>query len=381
MKLGEEFDKIFSKKKRNPFNKQETYEYESKLSIEERRKRYYKKNYVVLDEIKPWSIYLVDEKLDTSDIEEKFPPNELINSKISHWKGDIVTLEIDAIVNAANRSLLGGGGVDGVIHDAAGKSLYNECDTLGGCDTGKSKITLGYNLPARFVIHTVGPIGEHPEKLTSCYNTVLDLVKENGIKSVAFCGVSTGIYGYPVDKASNIACNCVRTWLENKENFDFIERIIFVSYNYREEDVYNLKLLQYFPPKIEKLIDNNNNDTTTNNIDISNETEPQELKVEMDINKTDDTNENNNISNPQINDNERINIQNDNNNDKEMKDLKENQTNDNIPKDDNEMKDSQDIFISSQPKSPESNITNENDKEMTDYQENTTSQSSPDNNK
>ncbi len=151
-------------------------------------------------------------------------------TEIGLARGDITKLDVDAIVNAANTTLLGGGGVDGAIHRAAGPELVVECRTIGGCRPGEAKITCGYNLPARFIIHTVGPVwrgggrGE-AEVLASCYRNSLQLAVGNGIKTIAFPAISCGVYRYPISEASQIA---VETTWEFLANSDKIDKLIFV---------------------------------------------------------------------------------------------------------------------------------------------------------
>lgn len=154
-------------------------------------------------------------------------------TQIEVLKGDITKLEVDAIVNAANESLLGGGGVDGAIHRAAGVELLEECRTLNGCETGQSKITKGYNLPSKFVIHTVGPVwrggnSDEKELLKSCYTTALNLAKENGIKTIAFPAISCGVYRFPLEEACKVATNTVKEYIASIPCF---EKVIFIDIN------------------------------------------------------------------------------------------------------------------------------------------------------
>jgi len=156
-----------------------------------------------------------------------------MNINIDLCKGDITKLEVDAIVNAANTTLLGGGGVDGAIHRAAGPELLEECKTLNGCSTGEAKISKGYNLPAMFVIHTVGPIwngGNHSEDtlLANCYRNSLNLAVENRIKTIAFPAISTGVYRFPLERSVKIAVEEVKFFLKSDNS---IEKIIFVCFD------------------------------------------------------------------------------------------------------------------------------------------------------
>ena len=163
-----------------------------------------------------------------------------VKERISIVEGDITKLAVDAIVNAANNSLLGGGGVDGAIHRAAGPKLLDECITLNGCETGGAKITGGYNLPARHVIHTVGPIwhggnnGE-PEKLASCYRKSMEVAVANSVQTIAFPAISTGVYGYPLEEAAQIAINQV---VECLNKMPSIKNVTFVLFGAKNYDIY-----------------------------------------------------------------------------------------------------------------------------------------------
>lgn len=165
-------------------------------------------------------------------------------TEIEAIRADITTLAVDAIVNAANSALLGGGGVDGAIHRAAGPELLEECRGLGGCETGQAKITGGYRLPARHVIHTVGPVwhggtaGE-AELLATCYRSALALAARHCLRSIAFPGISTGVYGYPVDAAARIAVSEVRAATDGDCS---IERVIFCCFSESDLRVYRTLL-------------------------------------------------------------------------------------------------------------------------------------------
>ncbi|KAM4733059.1 ADP-ribose glycohydrolase MACROD1 isoform 2-T2 [Anableps anableps] len=216
------------------------------LSVKDRRGYYRTSGSVSFDDIPVWT--------PTAGASEKsrYLRNDKLDQKISVYSGDITKLEIDAIVNAANKSLLGGGGVDGAIHRAAGPLLKKECASLHGCETGEAKITCGYGLPAKYVIHTVGPIAqggvgeEERRALRSCYRNSLQTATESAARSVAFPCISTGIYGYPPEQAVHEALAAVREFLD--AHHDKLDRVIFCVFLPTDKELYLKNLPLYFPP-------------------------------------------------------------------------------------------------------------------------------------
>lgn len=163
-----------------------------------------------------------------------------MKNRLSIHNGDITKLKVDAIVNAANKTLLGGGGVDGAIHRAAGTELLNECRKLNGCETGEAKITLGYNLPAKYVIHTVGPVwrggnNKEAELLANAYINSLKIAAEKQFETIAFPSISTGVYSFPIDKATKIAVTETIKFLEQNK---FPEKVIFCVFGKEAEEIY-----------------------------------------------------------------------------------------------------------------------------------------------
>ncbi|CAH0058578.1 unnamed protein product [Clonostachys solani] len=181
----------------------------------------------------------------------RYSSSRSINDRVGLTKGDITRLSLDAIVNAANTTLLGGGGVDGAIHRAAGPDLLDECEALQGCRTGQAKITDGYRLPAKHVIHTVGPVynvldpKDSAKLLRSCYEESLKLAVREGIKTIGFSGISTGVYGYPSRDAAEVACDTVRRLLAAEASS--LTRVVFVAFDEKDMAAYREAIPKYFP--------------------------------------------------------------------------------------------------------------------------------------
>ncbi|XP_074861296.1 ADP-ribose glycohydrolase MACROD1 isoform X2 [Carettochelys insculpta] len=220
------------------------------LNQKQRREHYFTKDFIALKDVDTWKKMAKNARLKQPE-EVKFPKDNHLNEKISLVRQDITRLEVDAIVNAANSSLLGGGGVDGCIHRAAGELLKEECRSLSGCETGEAKLSCGYRLPAKYVIHTVGPIarGEpsaaQEKELENCYKNSLKLAVENKLRTVAFPCLSTGVFGYPSDAAAEVVLRTLREWLEvNKEKVD---RLVICVFQEKDEEIYKEKLPFYFP--------------------------------------------------------------------------------------------------------------------------------------
>ncbi|KAM6435237.1 ADP-ribose glycohydrolase MACROD1 isoform 3-T4 [Liasis olivaceus] len=210
------------------------------LNNKQRREHYFTRDVIKLKQIPTWKEMAKSARIRQPE-ETIYPKDNHLNGKISLVRGDITKLEVDAIVNA----------VDGCIHRAAGPLLKEECRTLNGCETGKAKITCGYRLPAKFVIHTVGPIAQgepsasQQTELGNCYKNSLKLALENKLQTVAFPCISTGVFGYPNDAAAEVVLNTLHKWLE--DNKDKVERLIVCVYLEKDDEIYKEKLPRFFP--------------------------------------------------------------------------------------------------------------------------------------
>ncbi|XP_013198969.1 macro domain-containing protein RSc0334-like [Amyelois transitella] len=230
------------------------------LPLEEKRKLYKTSDFIVVDSVDPWKKYVdilktkgttlqkpnKDDETEFKKIKINVEKNLELANKVSIFKGDITKLEVDAIVNAANSRLIAGGGVDGAIHRAAGSLLQDECNTLGGCPTGGAKVSGGYNLPAKYVIHTVGPQDGSAPKLQSCYENCLSYQKQYNLRTIAFPCISTGIYGFPNRLAAHIALRTARKFLETNE----MDRIIFCTFMPIDVEIYETLMHMYFPTEV-----------------------------------------------------------------------------------------------------------------------------------
>lgn len=236
------------------------------MTTAEKRDSFYADTaYVQLDEIATWTDFCAtnagwlkelyppaaaDGGLTTLDDRFLFEVDPTLNDKVSTFVGDITNLEVDGVVNAATDSLLGGRGVDGAIHSAAGKQLLEECRALGGCKPGDAKTTAGYRLPAKYVVHTVGPRTKDVATLRSCYLSCMREMVRHGMRSIAFCCIATGVYGFPHERAVHVALRTVRRYLEalkRSKTIDLVDRIVFCLYRSVDVRQYQRWMQVYFP--------------------------------------------------------------------------------------------------------------------------------------
>ncbi|XP_028458888.1 ADP-ribose glycohydrolase MACROD2 isoform X2 [Perca flavescens] len=312
-----------------------------RLDREERRKEYRRQDYISLDKIPSWR---EENRPNGKEDGKELTGGGGLSDKVSLYKGDITVLEVDVIVNAANSSLLGGGGVDGCIHKAAGSCLYDECHSLNGCETGKAKITCGYDLPAKYVIHTVGPVARghvgstETNDLTSCYQNSLRLMEEYDLSTVAFPCISTGIYGFPNEPAADIALNTVKSWIE--QNPDKITRVIFCVFLETDFAIYKKNMSVIFPDNDTEVAEEQlKEDNTSTKSTTKEESEDSRGKEEIGDEEEDDDDAaagNTDVEMPSQNLDE--NLGNEDPNQEKDKDEKENQDED-VGIDDNEESD------------------------------------------
>lgn len=233
---------------------------------------------VSLEEIPTWPEFALEGGLSVvSEEATPYTADNAVACKVSLYRGDITLLDVDAIVNAANHSLLGGGGVDGAIHRAAGYELYTTCRALHGCETGNAKITPGFKLPAQHVIHTVGPMDGDATMLASCYQRSLDVAKDNQCTSIAFPCISTGVYGYDNYEAALVALTTIRLWLEAGDNADHISRIIFCVFLEVDDRIYKHCIPYYFPVDVHQPLVPDDAITTTTALNTIDTTETSDI--------------------------------------------------------------------------------------------------------